>query len=269
MREIIVAVLMTTTAFGRVQAASNGGRSPRLTVEEAGARQHVCYRTDLASDCVDFHLAMRPDEWLALPGASQELAPADAEPSRGAGAADQPRPEMSEAGDDGPAARVAAVEPSRFGERGSTRLYLHGGYGVHVSKTSNDEWIAGVGVEHFIEESLSLSVELNGLAIRQSGPSAYAANFNLLFRWHVIMEESWSAYLDGGAGLLFATEEVPDGASEFNFTPQAGVGATYDIGGDVRLMGGVRWHHISNANTDSNNPGRDHVLGYVGISIPF
>jgi hypothetical protein len=268
MRGISLAALIMLTAPTHALGGSDDGvySEPLPLPQSPPANTRLCYRTDLGSDCVDLRVSMRPRVELALPGAMRDdisstdadaLDDEDADPHRA-------RPNEIE-----PAEASGLPRPARFGERGSTRLYLHGGYGVHVSRTSNDEWIAGLGVEHFIEEGLSLSVELNGLSIRQSGPNAQAANINLLFRWHVIMEKNWSAYMDGGAGLLFATEEVPNSGSEFNFTPQAGIGATYDLGGDVRLMAGVRWHHISNANTDSNNPGRDSALAYIGVSIPF
>jgi lipid A 3-O-deacylase len=41
------------------------------------------------------------------------------------------------------------------------------------------------------------------------------------------------------------------------------------VGNDVRLLVGARWHHISNANLYRDNPGRDSLMGYVGLSFPF
>ena len=69
--------------------------------------------------------------------------------------------------------------------------------------------------------------------------------------------------------MLYANEKVPGNGTEFNFTPQAGLGVTYDIGNEVRLIGGVKWHHISNADLDEDNPGRDSIMAYAGVSFPF
>lgn len=47
---------------------------------------------------------------------------------------------------------------------------------------------------------------------------------------------------------------------------------TLGIGDDgARLMGGVRWHHISNARIkgEDHNPGRDSIMVYVGMSFPW
>ncbi len=59
------------------------------------------------------------------------------------------------------------------------------------------------------------------------------------------------------------------GGSHFEFTPQGGFGFTYAIKPQMRLVSGVRWHHISNARTNDSNPRRDSILVYVGVSMPF
>jgi hypothetical protein len=76
-------------------------------------------------------------------------------------------------------------------------------------------------------------------------------------------------FLEGGAGLLRTSQKVPSGGSRFNFTPQAGVGLTFDIGNNARWLIGAKWHHISNANMYDTNPGRDSIMYWTGISFPF
>ena len=76
-------------------------------------------------------------------------------------------------------------------------------------------------------------------------------------------------YVDAGAGLLYTSSDVPDHGSSFNFTPQAGIGFTFDIGQNNRLMIGGRWFHVSNANIYDENPGLDSAMLYVGINMPF
>jgi hypothetical protein len=161
-----------------------------------------------------------------------------------------------------------AIAPA-FGTADTWRFYVHGGGGVHVKTSDNAFGLAGVGFERFVAEGLSLNFEFNGMYVSQEGDDAWGANVNLLLRWHFICEDTWSAYLDGGAGLLGTTDDVPDNGSSFNFTPQAGAGLTFDIGKNNRLMTGVRWQHISNANLYEDNPGRDSVMVYIGISMPF
>lgn len=168
-------------------------------------------------------------------------------------------------------AEAPAMEqaPDPFGQVDSCRIYLHGGAGVHVNTSDNKFAQLGVGFEYFIADDLSLDFEFNGLYFEQIGDDAAAANFAMLFRWHFISQDRWSMYLDGGAGLLGSSSDVPENGSSFNFTPQAGVGITYDVGNDNRIMVGVRWHHVSNGHTYEHNPGRDSAMLYLGLSMPF
>jgi lipid A 3-O-deacylase len=163
---------------------------------------------------------------------------------------------------------IPQVDP-RYGEAGSVRLDLRGGYGTDVK--DGDQWIAwgSLGLTGFIEDGLAIRGELNAAQISQLEGSEQGIGFSLLFEWHFIQRATWSVYLDGGAGVLFTTDDVPATGSNFNFTPQAGLGFTADLHDEMRLVLGVKWHHISNANTFSENPGRDHVMVYGGLSLPF
>lgn len=168
--------------------------------------------------------------------------------------------------DEAPA--VPAVElDSAFGEAGSWRWNIWGGYGNDFDDASQGHF--GGGVSWFIVKNLSLDLEALGLYFDQVGENAFGGNVNLLFRWHFLARDSWSLYADAGAGVLGTSDDVPADGTSFNFTPQAGAGVSFDIFDDVRLLTGVRWHHISNARTSKNNPGRDSVMLYAGISIPF
>lgn len=155
----------------------------------------------------------------------------------------------------------------RFGEMDSCRFNLLAGYANDFDDASQAS--AGVGVSWFFVDHLSLDIELLGAGIFQPGPDAAAFNANLLFRWHFVARETWSIYADAGAGILLATEDVPRGGTPINFSPQLGVGVSFDVGNDARLMVGLRWYHISNARTSKENPGRDSLLAMVGLSLPF
>ncbi|MHC5023663.1 MAG: acyloxyacyl hydrolase [Planctomycetota bacterium] len=182
-------------------------------------------------------------------------------------------PPTSEGGSpaDGPESIPEAVP--EFGSRGSRRLYWQAGVGVEIVESENLLALVGVGWERFLADDLSLSVELNGLGFDQKGPDAAAVNVALLLRWYCYEQEDWSLYFDAGAGVMMATNEVPnddpDNGSNFNFTPQAGMGVSIALDGEKRLMLGARWHHISNANLYEENSGRDSIMGYVGLSLPF
>ena len=158
---------------------------------------------------------------------------------------------------------------SQFGKEGTSRWNVYGA--VAHDFDSSTVGLVSVGLSYFIRDFLSLDGSIDGLYSDQDGPNAGGAGFVLLFRWHVFRNQSntWSAYMDGGAGMLFSTNDIPATGSSVNFMPQIGGGMSFDVGNDTRLMVGVRWFHISNANTFRDNPGRDHLEVYAGLSFPF
>lgn len=155
-----------------------------------------------------------------------------------------------------------------FGTKDTWRWFVQGGF-AHEFNDESETYLAGVGLSYFMADNLSLDLELNGFHVDQKVNDAAVVNFNLLFRWHFEARETWSIYLDGGAGLSYASEEVPIDGTQFNFTPQAGVGISFDVGQNARLLTGVRWHHMSNARTNDDNPGRDAAMVYAQLSLPF
>ena len=105
----------------------------------------------------------------------------------------------------------------------------------------------------------------------RGGDAAYGLSAGFGFRWHFLTRERWTLFADAGISLLGVSDAVPPGGTELNFMPRAGVGFTYEIDEAVRVMGGLRWHHISNARTrgDERNPSRDAPQLYVGLVVPF
>lgn len=164
----------------------------------------------------------------------------------------------------------------QFGEKDSWRWMLQGGAAFDVQDSDNRFGLLGGGVTYFIIDDLSLNLELNGLYFNQNGDDAFGINMSLLFRWHFLARDTWSIYLDGGAGLLETTAHVPGsssddpaGGSSFNFTPQLGGGFTMAMDEETRFFAGMRWYHVSNAQLFEDNPGRDHVYLYAGVSFSF
>lgn len=129
-----------------------------------------------------------------------------------------------------------------------------------------------VGYSQFLVDDIEWFLE-GGLwsFYDQGGDNAFGLSASLGFRWHFIQEERWSFFAEVGIGVLGTTDHVPPDGTSFNFMPRAGLGFTRQIDERVRLIGGVRWHHISNARTrgDSRNPARDAPLVYVGLVVPF
>lgn len=160
-------------------------------------------------------------------------------------------------------------ESNAFGSQGDNRWYIQGaGATSFGGEESGSFGLLGAGISHFFINGHSINLELNSLYFDQTGDNAVGINLTALLRWHFYRQPNWSLYIDGGAGILGTTNDVPSAGSSFNFTPQVGGGATIRLNDEQRLMLGLRWHHISNADLYEANPGRDSVMGYVGLNLP-
>ena len=158
---------------------------------------------------------------------------------------------------------------SEFGAKGQTRWFLQAGAATEGDGESFG--LFGGGASYFFAKGHSINLALNGLAFDLPDQDPVGINLDLLVRSHWIRGENWSLYIDGGAGIIVTTSRVPNEGSSFNFTPQGGVGASINVNRekDQRLLLGIRYHHISNANTFESNPGLDTYMGYVGMTFPI
>ncbi len=205
---------------------------------------------------------------IASAGAApQEDAPPDAAPGSNSSLAWVTPP---------PGELVGVTTPPHFGAADSWRWNLMGAWGFDLADTGNMLGLLGGGFSYFMVENLSLELELNVIYYNQLGPDGVGFNFNLLGRWHFLAKERWSLYAELGAGMQVTTAKVPGpsadyptGGGYFSFTPQAGVGASFEIAHDTRLLTGVRVQHVSNARTTESNPGRNSLMFYVQVSFPF
>ncbi len=162
------------------------------------------------------------------------------------------------------------LAPAPFGQAGAWRWNVIGGYGADFDNSENRFGLGGVSFSYFGADDFSIDFEFDGLYFDQeTAENAGGFNFNLLLRWHVLARDDWSLFVDVGAGVMETSDAVPALGSSFNFIAQAGGGISFDINDEVRLLTGVRWHHVSNGRTFSNNPGQDSFYVYAGLSFPF
>lgn len=174
----------------------------------------------------------------------------------------------------------AAAAPATATVAGSAPLYASKGWtgwtvtlGAANDFGSNTDLTVQGSLSTFLADRLEVGVEL-GLwyFVQRDDTAGISMNFDA--RWHFWMSDDrdWTLFAEGRIGLLGSFDDVPDGGSSFNFTPGAGLGFTRALGDSpARLIGGLRWHHISNAriNGDGNNPGRNALMAFVGITWPF
>lgn len=162
-------------------------------------------------------------------------------------------------------AKTKENSESIFGQKGQSHWYIQGSGATTLGDNTAAFGLVGVGLSQFLFNRHSINLELNSLYFSQPDDDALGLNLNLLMRWHFARQDNWSLFVDGGAGILGTTNDVPSAGASFNFTPQVGGGATIKLSEQRRLMLGLRWHHISHADLLGNNPGRDSIQGLVGI----
>lgn len=169
-----------------------------------------------------------------------------------------------------PSAGMLEEAASEFGTEDTWRWTVQFGYGMEHDDADNNLVVGGFGFSYFPIDDFSLNVEFNGMYFTQDfAAEAAGFNFNLLLRWHYMTEESWSAFLESSVGIVITDNPVPARGAGFNFIAQLGAGVSVDLGDDVRLLTGLRWHHLSNGRTFDFNPGQDSVYIFVGLSMPF
>jgi hypothetical protein len=168
--------------------------------------------------------------------------------------------------------RPARVE---FGSEGSRWWTVTGGWsrGLSSDQTSKGDDVNLSGsLSWFIVRNVSVDAELGAWYHSQPGDDAASLNPSMVFRWHFVNTGDWTLYADLGIGVLMATDAVPATGTAFDFTPRAGLGFTRRLGeSDTRLVVGLRWAHFSNARIhgDDDNPARDGLMAYGGLTFPF
>lgn len=81
------------------------------------------------------------------------------------------------------------------------------------------------------------------------------------FQWNFRPREKVQPFLDWHGGYMYSTRQIPiDFAGSFNFTVDAGVGFELYRTRTQSFRVEYRYHHISNANTATYNPGIDSGL---------
>lgn len=157
------------------------------------------------------------------------------------------------------AADEPAPRPGRF-RAGAWEAPMYGS--VTFSSYPGEIYLAHAGVSHYLLDGLAVSLEAVGGAT-VGDDTGGAVGCDLLLRWVFFQREGWALYAEGGAGMLYTTKSFKSNATHFNFTPQLGSGARVQISESIDLMGGVRWHHMSNADID----GRDRNIGFDGPMV--
>lgn len=168
-------------------------------------------------------------------------------------------------------------QASAQSSKGSPSLELAGLYLVEAwdfNGTPHDRLAGGsLGVSLPVHESWAAVIELLGMHVdRQKPPDAALVGLSALLRKRLTGgQQHLSFAVEGGIGAAYASVEVPDRGTRFNYLLEAGAGVTQPIGRRTSLLLKIRLLHLSN----NSLKGRDHnpdiqALGaQTGIAIRF
>ncbi|MEE8125405.1 MAG: acyloxyacyl hydrolase [Nitrospirales bacterium] len=98
--------------------------------------------------------------------------------------------------------------------------------------------------------------------------SASAFGGSLVVKYNFLSFGRWMPFWDGGAGMLWTdlAPRIPEQSTQFNFVLQTGPGVSYFVNDNWAITAGIRYHHISNANTGDRNTGLNATLFNFGFS---
>ena len=168
---------------------------------------------------------------------------------------------------------ISFDSPTLIGTTPNARLGnvgLRYGRVLAASKTVAFEWtIDAIPLTIFSQDKVVAIATPTGFAITKERKSVYgwgAAPIGLKFNFR--RNRRVQPFGQATGGFLYFTEQVPTAnTSQFNFT--------FDFSGGIQIVNsnrrsftvGYKYHHISNGNTGTFNPGVDVQMIFAGFSI--
>ena len=158
----------------------------------------------------------------------------------------------------------------------SPALELTGSYLVEawdLNGTPRDRLAGGsIGVSLPIHESWGGAIELLGAhVVRQTPPDAALVGLVAMVRKRLTDGQHWSLVVEGGLGASYASVEVPDRGTRFNYLLEAGAGLTRPVARRTSLLLKVRLLHVSNNSLKGpdHNPDIQALGAQAGVAVRF
>ncbi|MBA4417532.1 MAG: acyloxyacyl hydrolase [Syntrophus sp. (in: bacteria)] len=118
---------------------------------------------------------------------------------------------------------------------------------------------------HKVPEALRFKVEGSiGNTTRPDKKLMTSMNIFALYYIKALAFKSVRPYIEGGIGIIYTDFQVEGQGLRFNFNPQAGIGAEFNIGADATFFAALRAHHISNGGLNHDNTGINSVTLTLG-----
>ena len=154
-------------------------------------------------------------------------------------------------------------------------LWTAGGHSVSGGTANTSVWDAGVRVgkvltaEHgsgLLRGNLEYAVDIvPAYLLVFPRQTSYAGGFDpFIVKWNFTSGGRVAPYLELGGGVLFSLDNVPPGANNVNFMPQASLGVQIFTREKHAVSIAAKYVHISNAGLATPNPGINTIQFAVG-----
>jgi hypothetical protein len=156
---------------------------------------------------------------------------------------------------------------------GTTLLQTKAFYGIPILQKSfawdgngeTDDAGLGLHAAHFVTDDVALGGGLNAATWLTPGANVYSGKVEGLLR---LYPYHGPFFVDLTAGFQQATEDIPPGGTEWNFSFSFGPGVDVPIARGCSLELGATYHHISNAlgRDNDRNPSQNEARLWVGFA---
>jgi hypothetical protein len=142
---------------------------------------------------------------------------------------------------------------------GDIQVYI---VGVRVGRV-----VSGPRGPGFLRGNLEVAGEFLPVFLVDQETTSYGASATFLARHFFAPDSQWRPYGVVGFGVLGTADEVPEGQTRLNFTPQIGLGISYASSERFVFYFDYRIHHISNGGRKQPNPGINSSAFQFSVSV--
>ena len=118
---------------------------------------------------------------------------------------------------------------------------------------------------HWAPAPLRFKVEgTAGLTVSPQTRAMVSVGMMALYYLEFISSDRLVPYLEGGIGVVYTDFQVEGQGSRFNFNPQIGIGAEFEVDSGASFFTALRLSHISNAGLHDENRGVNSLVWMLG-----
>jgi hypothetical protein len=170
-------------------------------------------------------------------------------------------------------AEETTTAPSTMFPKDLWTMQITGGYTTSVEADEQGVAPLTLNAAYYFDTRHAVQMELVGYGFEDDGrgENPIGIGLNVGLRYHFLEQGRFTMFIEGIVGILQADHEFPEGGTNFNFTEQLGLGATWRLNEDIHFIIAGRFLHISNAAIKGvdENPGYNGMGGYAGVLFKF